>query len=194
MDSIHKRLRLLEKDLLAVPVRISAYHDLPFAIFCYPEQEEYPMRKEMQRLKIRLENRGKQIHLLSLGQLFWEAVRRCDSVENIVTLEKKLGFNRVTETVRTYLSDPDFAPLPNLVLERIRDGDPEKDVIFLYRAAAMAPGFYRMSVLLNELQGKTLVPLILFYPGRKDGETQLRFMGMEGRQAISSYNYRVKIY
>ncbi len=194
MESASERLNRLEKDLVANPIRISAYHDLPFVIFCYPPQEEFSMRKEMLMLKTRLEHLGKRVHLISLGELFWEAVRQCDSIENIVSLEKKLSFEKVSETLRTYLSDADFAALPDLVLERIKDCTPDEDVVFLYRAAAMAPGFYRMSVLLNELQGKTSVPLILFYPGRKEGETQLRFMEMEGRQAISSYNYRVRIY
>ena len=46
--------------------------------------------------------------------------------------------------------------------------------------------------LLDELQGKTMVTTILFYPGALDGTTGLRFMDLKGREALG--NYRVKIY
>jgi len=194
MLSLKERLTVLESDILANPMRISAYHDLPFAIFCYPPQDEYLMRKEMERFKTRLENQGKKVLVISLAKLFWKAIKENDSLESLVQLEKLFGFDRIQETVRTYLSSKDFSPLPKMVLEALKDLDPQKDIAILYRAGALAPNFYRMSVLLNELHGKTMVPLILLYPGSREGESQLRFMNMEGRQAISGYNYRVKVY
>ena len=58
--------------------------------------------------------------------------------------------------------------------------------------AAMAPGIYHMSKLLDLMQGKTRVTTILFYPGSIEGTTSLRFMNLEDRDALG--NYRVKIY
>ena len=40
------RLKVLEGDLCADGPRISAYHDLPFAIFRYAPTLEYPIRRE----------------------------------------------------------------------------------------------------------------------------------------------------
>jgi len=194
MLSLKERLKMLEDDLLMEPMKISVYHDLPFAIFCYPPQDEFSFRKEMLLFKTRLENYGKKVKLISLGELFWKAIQENDSVENLIHLEKLFGFERIQETVRNYLFDEEFTPLYRMILKQIADARVDSHIVFLYRAGAMAPDFYRMSTLLNELQGKSMVPIILFYPGAKEGETQLRFMGMEGRQAISGYNYRVKIY
>ena len=56
----------------------------------------------------------------------------------------------------------------------------------------MAPGIYHMSKLLDEMQGKTKVTTILFYPGSIEGTTGLRFMDLKDRDALG--NYRVKIY
>lgn len=194
MLSLTDRLAILESDILADPMRISAYHDLPFTIFCYPPQDEYMMRQEMARFKTRLENQGKGVRVISLARLFWKAIEENDSLDSLVKLEKLFGFDRIQETVRTYLSSEDFSPLPRMVLEELKDLDTKKDIAILYRAGALAPNFYRMSVLLSKLHGKTMVPLILLYPGFRDGESQLRFMNMDGRQAISGYNYRVKVY
>jgi len=194
MQSVDERLKQLEDDLLAHPIRISAYHDLPFAIFCYPPNMEFPFRNKIQLFKTRLENSGKIVISLSLADMLWESIEKNDSIENITQMEEKFGYARVEDTIRSYLTIEDFSPLPQKILKKIKFLNPIKDIVFINRAGAMAPGIYRMSVLLNEIHGKTMVPIILFYPGSKESETELRFMDIEGRQAISGYNYRVKIY
>ncbi|MHB2154483.1 BREX protein BrxB domain-containing protein [Calditrichota bacterium GD2] len=194
MRSIDERLRLLENDLLSTPMRISAYHDLPFAIFCYPPNEEFGLRNQIKLFKTRLENSGKKVLTISLADLLWDAVLAHDSIENVAEMEKKFGYPRMEETINQYLTIKDFSPLKEKILELIGDAKPETHVVFLYRAGAMAPNIFRMSTLLNLLHGNTMVPIILFYPGSKESESELRFMNMEDRRAISGYNYRVKIY
>ena len=92
----------------------------------------------------------------------------------------------------TYLSDHDWCPLAGLLAERLAKLDPAKTVVFLTRVAAMAPGIYHMSKLLDQMQGKTLVTTILCYPGSIKGTTGLLFMDLEDGEALG--NYRVKIY
>ena len=83
-------------------------------------------------------------------------------------------------------------PLAGLLAERLSGLDPAKNIAFLTRAGAMAPGIYHMSKLLDQMQGKTRVTTILFYPGSIEGTTGLRFMNLKDREALG--NYRVKIY
>jgi hypothetical protein len=47
MSSLHERIDILEKDLLANLLRISAYHDLPFAICRYDPSLEFETRKQI---------------------------------------------------------------------------------------------------------------------------------------------------
>ena len=47
-------------------------------------------------------------------------------------------------------------------------------------------------MLLDQMQGRTAVTSILFYPGAREGENQLRFMNLPSRDALGTY--RVKIY
>ena len=51
-----ERLNQLESDLLAVPPRISAYSELPCALFRYDPGEEWQLRSELQKLATRLAN------------------------------------------------------------------------------------------------------------------------------------------
>ncbi len=192
MSSLSADIRRLEEDLTATPTRISAYHDLPFAILRYDAEEEWDLRREARRLAVRLNNAGKRVHTISLADLLWEAMEDCEGLDAVVELERERGFEVAQQQVTTYLSDPDWRPLPDILAERLEALDPERDVAFLVRASAMAPALYHMSRLLDEMQGRTQVTTILFYPGTLEGTTGLTFMGLKSREAMG--NYRVKIY
>ncbi|MGH7493134.1 MAG: BREX protein BrxB domain-containing protein [bacterium] len=192
MLSLKDRLELLQNDLLAQPPRISVYHDLPFAILRYDPKEEWELRREARLLATKLANSGKQVHTISLAELLWEAIASTEGVDAIVTLERQRGFEAAQMQITTYLSDKDWSPLPDLLAERLRSLDPAKDIAFILRTAAMTPAIYHMSKLLDEMQGRTRVTTILFYPGTLDGLTGLQFMDLQDREATG--NYRVKIY
>jgi hypothetical protein len=192
MPSLGEHIRQLEEDLTAEPMRISAYHDLPFAILRYDPEEEWNLRREVRRLATRLGNVGKRVHTVSLAELLWEAIEDSEGLEDLVALEKVRGFEVAQEQVTTYLSDPGWRPLPDLLQERLDQLDENRDIAFLVRAAAMGPQIYHMSWLLDEMQGKTRVPTVLFYPGTLEGTNGLKFMGLGDREAMG--NYRVKIY
>ena len=192
MSSLSANIRRLEEDLTADPVRISAYHDLPFAILRYDAEEEWDLRREARRLAVRLENAGKRVHTISLAELLREAIEDCEGLDAVIELERARGFEVAQQQVTTYLSDPDWRPLSDVLAERLEALDPGRDVAFLVRAAAMAPAVYHMSRLLDEMQGRTRVATILFYPGTLEGTTGLKFMGLGSREAMG--NYRVKIY
>lgn len=192
MLSLEQRIELLEADLKSSPPRITIYNDLPFAILRYEPQKEWQLRREIERLATRLRNCGKDVHIISLADLLWEIISVTEGLDAIVELERQRGFNAAQEQVTTYLSDRDWRPLSDAVLDRLQALIPEVSVVFLTRAAALAPAIYHMSRLLDEMQGRTRVPTVLFYPGTLEGTTGLRFMAMKDREAMG--NYRVKIY
>ncbi|MHC5730345.1 MAG: BREX protein BrxB domain-containing protein, partial [Nostoc sp.] len=112
--------------------------------------------------------------------------------DSIVELEREQGFEAAQEQVNIYLSDQDWCPLPDLLAQRLKALDPQRHIVFLLRSASMAPAIYQMSKLLDEMQGKTRIATILFYPGTLEGTTGLRMMALKNREAMG--NYRVKIY
>jgi len=192
MSSLAQRLKLLEDDLKADPPRISAYHDFPFAIFRYDPGEEWTLRREARLMATRLEDSGRKVSIIPMSTFLWKAIEESEGIEPVVDLEKERGFVAAQEQVTTYLSDRDWRPLAQLVVEYFEQLSPVPDIVFLMRAAAMAPGIYHMSKLLDEIRGKTKVTTILFYPGSIEGTTGLRFMALPDRDALG--NYRVKIY
>ena len=192
MTSCIERLKLLETDLKATPSRICTYHDLPFAIFRYPPKSEYEMRKEIDRLSTRLKNNGKGVVQISLAKILWDSIKENEEIGIIIDDEKRQGFLKTQNTINTYLTDTDFTPLPELLAKELSSLNPEKDVAFIVRAACLAPSIYQISQLMSQMQGKTEVPTVLFYPGCLEDVTGLKFMCMENRASFG--NYRVKIY
>jgi len=192
MSSLNNRIELLENDLKANPPRISVYHDLPFAIFRYDPGEEWALRREARLLATRLEEAGRKTCIVHMSDLLWKAIQDSEGIDAVVELENDRGFLAAQEQVTTYLSDRDWRPLAGLLTERLQSLDTSTEVVFLMRAAAMAPGIYHMSKLLDQMQGKTSFTTILFYPGSIEGTTGLRFMALKDRDALG--NYRVKIY
>ena len=198
MSSLKDSIAPLESDLKAVPLRISVYHDLPFAIMRYDPTDEWELRREIKLLATRLEAVGKEVHIILMSELLWSALEKVhqrdddEGLEALIELEKGRGYLEAQKQVTTYLSSKVWIPLWDLLAERLASISPENSVVFLTRVAAMSPGIFHMSMLLDKMHGKIKVATILFYPGSIEGTTGLRFMDLKDRDALG--NYRVKIY
>ncbi len=168
---------------------ISAYHDMPLAIFRYPPEEEFAVRQETALLRTRLEQAGKRVTSISLSACMNEALEAEGlSAEALANAEMSVGLEATIETVHQVLSE--YRPLDDLVASRIPgDADPLRDLVFIVRAGALFP-IYRTSSLLEQLKGKVHVPAVLFYPGELDGAAGLRSMGI----IDAEHNYRSKIF
>lgn len=198
MSLLKDSISPLESDLKAVPHRISVYHDLPFAIMRYNPTDEWELRREIKLLATRLEAVGKTVHMIPMSELLWSALEKVnqkdddEGFEAVVALERERGYVEAQQQVTTYLSSKVWVPLWDLLADRLAPINLENSVVFLTRVAAMSPGIFHMSMLLDKMHGKTKVPTILFYPGSIEGTTGLRFMELKDRDALG--NYRVKIY
>ena len=200
MLSFKERLDLLENDLERSPLGFIISQDLPFAIFRYdpndPEEKEFRVRDEATRLARRVKTAtSRNVHLISLAKMYWHAIENAeeDAIGTLSNFEQEYGFAKAEEQVHTFLSDRDYTPLPQLVLNTIetREYSPDKDLVFLMRAAVFAPSSYRVSSLLEQLMGKLKIPTILFYPGTWHGT--LNYLGLQEDNQPQG-TYRVKVY
>jgi hypothetical protein len=168
--------------------KISAYHDMPYAIFHYDPEHELALRREVSSLRTRLENKGKRITRISLAECLDAALKSEATMEEWFDNERTFGAEKAIEDVHKLLADR--VPLVDLVAGRMpHDPDPRKDVVFIVRTGALFP-VYRTFSLLEQLKGRVVVPTVLFYPGDLDGAAGLRFMGV----LQAEHNYRPKIF
>jgi Domain of unknown function (DUF1788) len=168
--------------------KISAYHDMPYAIFHYDPEHELALRRDVSSLQTRLENKGKRITRISLAECLDAALKSEATMEEWFDNERTFGAEKAIEDVHKLLADR--VPLVDLVAGRMpHDPDSRKDVVFIVRTGALFP-VYRTFSLLEQLKGRVVVPTVLFYPGDLDGAAGLRFMGV----LQAEHNYRPKIF
>lgn len=168
---------------------ISAYHDMPCAIFLYHPDDELAVRQEVALFRTRLEQSGKRVTTISLAECMVDAIEaEGHSMEEVAEWERASGVSTTVETLHAILSE--YQPLDELVASRIpTDADPERDVVLIVRAGALFP-VCRTSPILEQLRGVLSVPAVLFYPGTLDGAAGLCFMG----ELDAEHNYRAKIF
>jgi hypothetical protein len=188
MPSLKERIRLLEDDLTTPELRISAYHDMPFAIFRYDPDEELDARSEVNLLATRLRRlHGKEVFEISLADLMFKALDKEVGLDALFNGEVSEGLERTVDTVHNVVTD--LQPLDELIAMLLATKSPKHTVAFLTRAEALFPAF-RTSALLENMRGRIHVPTILLYPGVLQGTIGLSFMGV----CEADHNYRPKIY
>jgi hypothetical protein len=191
MSDLLHRIKTSLETVLELPdprERISAYHDMPYALFRYEPEEEFELRRQVTLLETRLTQRGKRIRRISLATCLDKAMRAQRPLLEWFDAEREQGTETIVETVHSVLSE--YTPLVDLVAEQMPDDpDPLSDIVFIMRTGALFP-VYRTFSLLEQLKGRVTVPTVLFYPGDLDGAAGLRFMGV----LAAEHNYRPKIF
>jgi hypothetical protein len=191
MSDLEQRLKTVLEPVLELTdprSHISAYHDMPYALFRYDPEEEFELRKQVTMLETRLTQKGKRVKRISLAECLDEAMRSQRPFPDWFAAEREQGTETIVETVHAVLSE--YKPLVDLVAARMpEDPDPLRDVVFVLRTGALFP-VYRTFSLLEQLKGRVKVPTVLFYPGDLDGAAGLRFMGV----LDAEHNYRPKIF
>ncbi|MCX6877538.1 MAG: DUF1788 domain-containing protein [Verrucomicrobia bacterium] len=187
-----ERLKVDIEPVLASPdprAKLSAYHDMPYAIFRYSPEVEFDLRVEIDMLVTRLENVGKRVTRISLAECLSAAIESEGiTIEDLLETEASTGVATMVDTIHGILGDS--CPLVDLVAARLPDDQsPIKDVVLLTRTGALFP-VYRSHALLEQLKGRLNVPAVLFYPGDLDGPTGLSFMGALDPDP----NYRPRIF
>lgn len=183
--------------------RISTMRNYRFAILPYPPREEFALRQHVLRLTTDLQAAGWVVLSISLHHLLLERIRGLgeDVVARMIEMER--ATSKVShERALNYLSTK-IAPLVEgehgiaadvaRIIAGYADAHPdrvERTVAIIGRAGALYP-FFRTSALLKHLDGQTRqVPVVLLYPGERQGENGLSFMG----QLAPDRDYRPRIY
>jgi hypothetical protein len=194
----------LRKDLLAEGgPQISSMGTYRFAILVYKPSQEFELRKHMRKLSDELAQEDWDVLAISLHRLFLDRLRAedPDTLESLIAAERRLqsrnperGLNHLKDRIARFVEGPDgIARDVAREIDQLADrnpGAPGKTLILLSRAGALYP-FFRSSSLLKYIDGKTRgFPVVLLYPGRRQGPTALSFMD----ELPADSDYRPRIY
>ena len=119
--------------------QISAYHDMPYAIFRYPPEGKFAVRKQLTLLRTRLEQSGKRVNSRFARGVHERGIKR-EGPGRLGPCAGREG-GRASDNHRTVhgvLSD--YEPLDELVAQRIpADADPLRDIVFIVRPGRCSP-------------------------------------------------------
>jgi hypothetical protein len=91
---LEPKLRVLDPRPL-----ISAYHDMPYAIFRYSPEEEFAVRREVRLLQTRLEQAGKSVTTVSLSECLATALEAEGmDARALAQAEVSVGLDKTIET------------------------------------------------------------------------------------------------
>ena len=162
---------------------------MPYAIFRYDPEEEFALRPQVAMLQTRLEHAREAGH----AHLARGVPGRRDAVGattgGMVRGRAHHGSRTVVDTVHEVLAD---GVLPGATWSWSgipENPDPLRDIVFILRTGALFP-VYRTFSLLEQLNGRVVVPAVLFYPGDLEGPAGLKFMGV----LQAEHNYRPRIF
>src|SRR5579871_681128 len=102
MSDFEHRLKQNLEPVLEMPdprERISAYHDMPYALFRYDPDEEFELRKQVTLLETRLTQKGKRVKRISLAECLNEAMCSQRPLEDWFAAEREQGTDTMVETV-----------------------------------------------------------------------------------------------
>lgn len=190
MPSFTNGLAQLEQIIRQDPRQIDDYAANPFGILVYDPKEECLLRTAIDHLVSRLAG-TRRLKLVSLADLFQRALeaqidKERSTFEEWFELERMDGFEHFSETLANILAEQ--AKLETLVAEEANELDAQQDVLILLRAGIFYP-FFHVSPMLEGLARHTRVPVVLCYPGGREGVTGLRFL--DQHQALRGYRQKV---
>ncbi len=191
-----ERLKGKLEPLLRSPdlaAEISTFQGVPFALFAYPPTAELELRREVALLRTRLENdTPRRVTIIPLSELMWEAIEEVygEGGQQLFESERSMSYETTDRRLEMLRGDMEglLGTIPSRLVERSKDLDPTRDILFLTRVGALYPA-YRASALLENLMYEIKVPTILFYPGTRSGRNMLRFM--DSLEAIHSYRHKI---
>lgn len=149
-------------------------NEVGYYIFDYPAEQELFVRKRIEYIRKKNEQSGDeyQIMVFDLYDIIIEILQQKGYLEKCYDFEKKKGFDRITKSVGNMLR---ITSADSLIVKYIKDRTPDKAIVFLVGIGKCYPILRSHSVLNNLHQVIDNVPVVMFYPGKYDGQELILF-------------------
>ncbi len=149
-------------------------NEVGYYVFDYPAQHELYVREwiEYIRKKNEVSMDEYQIVVFDLYEMIIDILQTKGYLEKCYEFEKKKGFERITKSVGNMLR---ITAADSLIVKHIKENTPEKAIVFLTGIGKCYPILRSHTVLNNLHQVIDHVPVVMFYPGKYDGQTLMLF-------------------
>jgi hypothetical protein len=171
---------------LAAPGSLAATGADPFFYFAFDPRETLEVRSRLPAWEGRLRNAGFDVERVSFADLIWDLVDASGRWEAWLEAEPDAELEQVNAAIADVLGSGDR------LVERVGEivGRSEPRSVALFTETELLHPYFRVGTLENRLHDDRIRrPTVVFYPGRRDGQSSLRFLDLYS--GISHYRATV---
>ena len=149
-------------------------NEVGYYIFDYLPEQELLVRERVEYIRKKNEQSDDEYRIVvfDLYEIIIEILKEKGYLEKCYEFEKKRGFDRITKAVGNMLR---ITAKDSLIVNYIRERTPEKAIVFLVGIEKCYPILRSHTVLNNLHQVIDNVPVVMFYPGKYDGQELILF-------------------
>lgn len=144
-------------------------NEVGYYVFDYPPEKELLVRERIKYIVNKNTNSADkfQVVVFDLYEIIIDILKSKGYLEKCFEFEKTKGFDRITKSIGNMLR---VSADDSLIVKHIRDNTPDNSVIFLTGVGKCYPILRSHKVLNNLHQVIDNVPVVMFYPGKYDGQ------------------------
>lgn len=176
MASLEERLDMVEKIIKQPGFRENKGlgNEVGYYVFDYPAEQELVVRERIQYMKAKNSKGidGFDLVVFDIYDIVINLLEREGFLEQCFKFEKKNGMERIVRAVGNLLQVNDNE---SLIVKHIQENTPQNAVIFLVGVGKCYPLLRSHKVLNNLHQAIDRVPVVMFYPGKYDGQELVLF-------------------
>ena len=149
-------------------------NEVGYYIFDYPAEDELYVRERINYIQKRNENSGDEykIVIFDLYDIMIEILQNKKYLEKCYSIEQKKGFQKVSSAVANLMK---VNSTDGLIVKYIKEHTPDKAIVFITGIGKCHPIIRSHTVLNNLNLVIDKVPVVLFYPGKYDGQELILF-------------------
>jgi hypothetical protein len=176
MDSLEERLDAAQRIIKTESFRQNKGlgNEVGYYVFDYPGSKELIVRERIEYMKNKNSKGtdGFELVVYDLYDIVIDLLEKEGFMEQCFNFEKKKGMERIVKAVGNLLQVNDEN---SLIVQYIQEHTPKDAVIFLVGIGKCYPILRSHKVLNNLHQAIDRVPVVLFYPGKYDGQELVLF-------------------
>lgn len=172
MSSLIEKSSELGRLLLNHRHTLALHSGVPFVLLIYDPHEERRCREEQAHLMTKLTDAGLVVHDIPLERFIFDHYAEIGLLDKVFEKELTQARDVYRDLAKNYRP-----ALAQHIIQAAEALDGQDAVLFLTQVAHLYP-FVRVSNLLQDLENRVKLPLVIFYPG-KELNGELRFLGLE---------------
>lgn len=144
-------------------------NEVGYYIFDYPAEKELYIRERIDYIKKKSKNSNDdyKVVVFDLYDIMIDIIEKKGYLEKCYQFEKTKGFERVSKSISNMLR---ITSSDSLIVNYIKDNTPDKAVVFITGIGKCYPIIRSHTILNNLHQVIDKVPVVMFYPGKYDGQ------------------------